>query len=320
MGGKIWVESEPGRGSTFHFTTSFHLQKTSSRKYAPLGAEALRGLPVLVVDDNATNRRILQEMLLAWQMNPELTESGPKALKILEQANTEGTPFSLILLDAQMPGMDGFSVVKRIKQDAQLAKSVVIMLTSGGFRGDGARCRELGIRAYLTKPIKRSDLLEAIIAVLGPQTAGVEASPSLVTVHSLRESRGRLTILLAEDNRVNQVLAVRLLEKSGHEVIVAGNGAEALEALDRQAFDLVFMDVQMPEMDGLQATAAIRKGEMKNGKHIPIIAMTAHAMTGDKERCLGAGMDDYITKPIRREQLSDVLKRWSLVTSTEKVL
>jgi two-component system sensor histidine kinase/response regulator len=209
--------------------------------------------------------------------------------------------------------------VERIKQDARLAKSVVIMLTSGGFRGDAARCRELGIQGYLTKPIKRSDLLEAINVVLGSQTRA-ELSPSLVTLHSLRESRGRLRILLAEDNRVNQVLAVRLLEKRGHEVAVAGNGEEALEALDKQAFDLVLMDVQMPEMDGLQATAAIRKSEMKSGKHIPIIAMTAHAMAGDKDRCLEAGMDDYITKPIRPEQLDDVLKRYSLVTSTEKVL
>jgi two-component system, sensor histidine kinase and response regulator len=314
MGGKIWVESEPGQGSTFHFTTRFQLQKISSRKYAALGAEALRALSVLVVDDNLINRRILQEMLLAWQMNPELTESGPEALAVLERRATEGTPFSLILLDAQMPDMDGFSVVERIKQNAQLSKSVVIMLTSAGFRGDAARCRELGIQGYLTKPIKRSDLLEAIKLVLGFQT-GAEASPSLVTVHSVHESRGRLRILLTEDNRVNQILAVRLLEKRGHEVTVAGNGKEALEALDRQAFDLVLMDVQMPEMDGLQATAVIRRGEMGSEKHIPIIAMTAHAMAGDKERCLEAGMDGYMTKPILPDLLADILKRYLLVTS-----
>jgi CheY-like chemotaxis protein len=218
-----------------------------------------------------------------------------------------------------MPGMDGFSTVKRIKQDARLAKSAVIMLTSAGFRGDSARCRELGIDGYLTKPIKRSDLLEAIKLVLGSET-GPEASASLVTLHSLREQRARLKILLAEDNRVNQVLAVRLLEKRGHEVTVAGNGLEALEALDQQVFDLVLMDIQMPEMDGFEATAAIRKGEMKSGKHIPIVAMTAHAMAGDRERCLEGGMDDYITKPIRLELLLDAIKRCSLLTATEKVL
>ncbi len=252
-------------------------------------------------------------------MNPTLAESGLEALTILERANIEGTPFSLILLDAQMPGMDGFTVVEKIKQDARLAKSTVIMLTSAGFRGDAARCRGLGIKGYLNKPIQRSDLLEAIKAVLGSQTEG-EARPSVVTLHSLRESRGQLRILLAEDNRVNQVLTVRLLEKRGHEVAVVGNGVEALEALDRHAFDLVLMDVQMPEMDGLQATAAIRRGELKSGKHIPIVAMTAHAMAGDKERCLEAGMDDYITKPILPEQLGDVLERFSLAAATEKAL
>ena len=319
MGGKMWVESEPGRGSTFHFTMPFRLQKFSSRKYAPSGAEPLRGLPVLVVDDNVTNRRILQEMLLAWHMKPAMAESGPDALAILERASAEGTPFPLILLDAQMPGMDGFTVMEKINQNARLAKTDVIMLTSAGYRGDGARCRKLGIKGYLTKPVKRSDLLDAINVVLESTTPAAPGS-SLVTIHSLRENRRRLKILLVEDNRTNQLLALRLLEKRGHEVSVAGNGAEALEALEKQAFDLVLMDVQMPGMDGLQATQAIRKDENKTGKHIPIIAMTAHAMLGDQERCLEAGMDDYITKPIRPQQLVEVLERHSHATPTEKVL
>jgi signal transduction histidine kinase len=310
MGGRIWVESEPGQGSTFHFTALFPLQKMAPQKYESVGVERLRGLPVLVVDDNATNRRILQEMLLLWQMNPTLTEGGPEALAVLEQAAGRGTPFPLVLLDAQMPDMDGFYVAKRVTQNAPPAPPVVIMLTSAGLRGDAARCRELGISAYLPKPIKRSDLLAAIRMALGAQNQS-EENPSLVTVHSLRETRGRLNILLAEDNRINQKVAVGLLEKSGHTVVVAETGkraVEMLELVDQQPFDLVLMDVQMPEMDGLQATAAIRRREMTSGKHIPIIAMTAHAMVGDKERCLQAGMDGYTSKPLQIQELLAVIE------------
>jgi two-component system sensor histidine kinase/response regulator len=305
MGGRIWVESEPGQGSTFHFTALFPLPKTAPRKYEPVGVEMLHGLPVLVVDDNATNRCILQETLLGWQMKPTLTEDGPEALAVLQQAAGRGTPFALVLLDAKMPDMDGFSVAKRMTRTAPPAGAAVIMLTSAGLRGDAARCRELGISAYLPKPVKRSDLLAGIRMALGAQNQSRE-NPSLVTVHSLRETRGRLNILLAEDNVINQRVAVRLLEKRGHTVVVAETGKRALEMLelvDEQPFDLVLMDVQMPEMDGLQVTAAIRQRELTSGKHIPIIAMTAHAMVGDRERCLQAGMDAYTSKPLQIQEL-----------------
>jgi CheY-like chemotaxis protein len=257
----------------------------------------LLDLPALVVDDNATNRRILEETLLGWGMRPTLTEGGRHALAALEQISRAGGAYPLILLDAQMPDLDGFSVAKAIKQDSNHSNSVIVMLTSAGMRGDAERCRELAINAYLPKPIKRSDLLEAIKMALGSNQQS-EKSPPVITRHLLRETRGHLKILLAEDNAVNQMLAVRLLAKRGHTVTVAKTGKLALEAHETKFFDLVLMDVQMPEMDGLEATIAIRQREKTSGKHIPIIAMTAHAMVGDRERCLKAGMDGYVTKPL----------------------
>jgi signal transduction histidine kinase/CheY-like chemotaxis protein len=307
MGGKIWVESEPGKGSTFHFTVRIQMQKLSCRKYEPVGAELLRELRVLIVDDNFTNRRVLQEVILAWEMRPTLVESGSEALSALEDAHSREMPFSLILLDAQMPGMDGFTFAERIKQDARFKRSLIIMLTSAGLRGDGARCQALNIKAYLTKPIKRSDLLEAIKVAFGTQLAA-DKEASVVTIHSLRENRGKLRILLVEDNPVNQILAIRLLEKRGHVVEKAGNGKLALQALEKQTFDVILMDVQMPEMDGLQATDQIRRGEAGSTNHIPIIAMTAHAMAGDKEKCLAAGMDGYVSKPLNVDILFSTIE------------
>jgi len=302
MGGRIWVNSEVGRGSTFHFTSRFALQKVVPAQVPIVEMAMLRDLPVLVADDNPTNRRILQEMLIGWHTKPVLFDSGQAALTALEEAKTSGRSFPLIILDCQMPDMDGFRAAERIKHDPKLAGSVVIMMTSAGFRGDAARCRELGIEAYLSKPIGRSDLLDAIKKVFRPQ-GSEQKDHRLVTRHTLHEDRRHLRILLAEDNAVNQLLTVRLLEKRGHTVVVAETGKAALSALEKQMFDIVLMDVQMPEMDGLKATIAIREGERISGNHIPIIAMTAHAMASDKESCFEAGMDGYLSKPLTAKDL-----------------
>jgi two-component system sensor histidine kinase/response regulator len=316
MHGRIWVESEVGKGSRFHFTAHFGLQRMPARIIVPRDPATLRDMRVLVVDDNATNRQILLKMLANWHTNPTAVESGARAITALKEAQGLGRVYPLILLDAQMPEMDGFTLAESIKRNPDWKTATIMMLSSAGQRGDAKRCRDLGINAYLTKPVRQAELLDAILTALG--TKPIEkAPPALVTRHSLRENSGHLRILLVEDNTINQVLAVRLLEKRGHTVAVAGNGKEALQALETQSFDLVFMDVQMPEMDGLEATAAIREKEETSGNHLPIIAMTAHAMTGDRERCIQAGMDDYLTKPIRPQALMEMLERFSPVASTE---
>jgi two-component system sensor histidine kinase/response regulator len=302
MGGRIWVDSEVGRGSSFHFTSRFALPKAVPAQAPIVEMAMLRNLPVLVVDNNPTNRRVLQEMLIGWHTQPVLFDSGQAALTALEEAKTSGRSFPLIILDCQMPDMDGFTVAERIKHDPKLAGSAIIMMTSAGLRGDAARCRELRVQAYLSKPIGRSDLLDAIKKVFRPQ-GSEQHDDRLVTRHTLDEDRRHLRILLAEDNAVNQLLTVRLLEKRGHTVVVAETGKAALSAMEKQIFDLVLMDVQMPEMDGLKATIAIREGERISGNHIPIIAMTAHAMASDKESCLEAGMDGYLSKPLKAQDL-----------------
>jgi signal transduction histidine kinase/CheY-like chemotaxis protein len=306
MGGRMWVESELGKGSRFHFTAQVGTARGVGSS-EPAKRVQLAGLPVLVVDDNLTNRRILGEVLRRWDMQPELAASGAEALTMLQQADRSDSGFALLLVDAQMPAMDGFSLVERIRQQGDLRKITIMMLTSAGQRGDAARCRQLGIAAYLVKPIVQSQLLDAILNVLGTNVQQAEPPP-LVTRHSLREGHRSLRVLLAEDNLVNQVLASRLLEKLGHTVLVAGNGRKVLEALEKQEFDLVVMDVSMPEMDGFEAAAAIRTKEGATGSHIPIIAMTAHAMKGDRERCLAAGMDAYVSKPIQASELFEAIK------------
>jgi signal transduction histidine kinase/DNA-binding response OmpR family regulator len=307
MNGRIWVESKPGQGSTFHFIVRMDLPQGQQTRLVRVQAEALHGLPVLVVDDNRTNRLILEEMLRNSGMRPVGVEGGAAALEAMEKAQAGGASFPLVLLDQQMPGMDGFTLASRIKQNPALAAVPLILLSSSGQRGDAARCRKLGISCYLTKPIQQAELLDAVLATLGAPK--VEARPpALVTQHLLRESRRAGRILLAEDNAVNRQLAVRLLEKYGHRVVVATNGREALAALENEPVDLVLMDVQMPEMDGLEATAAIREREKLTGAHLPIIAMTAHAMKGDREKCLASGMDGYITKPIQIRELLAVIE------------
>lgn len=317
MGGRIWLESEESRGSDFHFTIQLQIADRKEVKVSsPAPPEVLRGVRVLVVDDNQTNRRILEGMLRRWGMVPALAESGEQALAKLASALNEGKAYALIVTDMHMPKMDGFELVEHIRERPELCTATIMMLTSAGHRGDAERCQKLGVSAYLLKPIRQSELREAIAKVLGVREQ--EGAIPLVTRYSLGDARDRsevLRILVAEDNLVNQRLIVRLLEKRGHRVVVATNGREALAALEKAAleketFDILFMDVQMPEMDGFEATAAVRKNEKSSGLHQMIVALTAHAMKGDHEKCLAAGMDGYLSKPIRPQELDDVLARF----------
>ena len=312
MGGKIWLESEEGKGSRFHFTTRIKVVDAKEIEVGkPAPPEFLRDVRVLVVDDNRTNRRILDGMLKRWEMKPSLVEGGDEALLELLIAKKAAEPYRLILLDMHMPNMDGFQFVERLRKRPELETATIMMLTSAGHRGDGERCKVLGISAYLLKPIRQSELREAIARVLGAKEQ--QGAIPLITRYSLydaRDPQSILSVLLVEDNPVNQRLATRMLEKRGHRVVLAGNGREALEALEKASFDLVFMDVQMPEMDGFQATAAIRQKETTTGEHMPVIALTAHAMKGDREKCLAGGMDGYLTKPIRPRELDDLLESY----------
>ena len=312
MGGRIWVESEPGQGSCFHFSMMARIAAATAptEKMEP---HALQNLGVLVVDDNATNRLLLAKMLERWKMRPAQAANAAEALQRLQEAKQAGLPFDLVLIDVQMPEVDGFALVEQLGKRSDLGNFAVMMLTSAGQPGDAARCRELGVAAYLTKPVAQEELLPAILAVLEEREPKM-AAPRLVTRHTIRESGRRRHILLAEDNAINQLLAVRMLEKQGYAVTLANNGKEALSALEREKFDVVLMDIQMPEMDGFEATAAIRQQEKGTpGQHQIVIAMTAHAIAGDRERCLRAGMDGYVSKPFR---LAELLKEIEALTGS----
>jgi two-component system, sensor histidine kinase and response regulator len=314
MGGGISVESHPGRGSTFHFTAFFEVQQPGMEKpTAPW--RTLSDLPVLIVDDNATNRRILEEVFTNWHMRPVAVEGGASAFVTLEKSLRVDQPFAVALIDGHMPDMDGFALAERISQDRRYAGIKLVMLTSAGQPEDVARCRKLGIEAYLTKPIKQSELFDVIINAIGQRVAENPRAPQ-PTKRSQHGQR-RLQVLVAEDNQVNQLVARRIFEKLGHQVTVVSNGREAVAAFQAGKFDLIAMDVQMPEMDGFDATRAIRAREKTAGTHIPIMAMTAHAMKGDREHCLSAGMDGYTSKPIRIKELEQAIAQ---LTSPMKTL
>ena len=312
MQGRIWLNSEVGKGSAFHFTSRFGAA-TDNGSPVPLASLAtLENLRVLVVDDNATNRQILEKTLAYWHMRPTSVSNAESALILLEQAQDAKTPFALMIVDCQMPGTDGFMLVEQVRESAALECPTTIMLTSGGQSGDSQRCEKLGIVAYLIKPVLQADLLEALLKALGreshsPKPIGVPARKTFAPPPS-KDQRMPLRILLAEDNQVNQRLAVRLLENHGHLVVVVPDGKKALEALAKHSFDLILMDVQMPVMDGVAATSAIRQMETATGAHIPIIAMTAHAMAGDRQRFLDSGMDAYLSKPISSSELFESIE------------
>ena len=306
MGGAIRVESVAGEGSTFHFTGVF---RKGTHRDEPQELPDLTGLSVLVVDDNATNRHILKEMLESHGMSVATVEGGREAIQALHDTVAAHRSLPLVISDVHMPGIDGFMLTEQLRATKTLKKSVVIMLTSGGRAGDIQRCNDLGIRAHLIKPVKQSELLDAIISAVGRQALPTAAPP---TVTEKQEALPSLRVLLAEDGKANQTLAVGLLTKWGHTVEVAENGEDTIALWQSGLFDVILMDVQMPVLDGLQATERIREQERASGTHIPIIAMTARAMKGDRERCLAAGMDDYVSKPVRRQELERALRDLSI--------
>jgi len=307
MGGQVDVDSTPGKGSTFSFTASFReALEQQARRARPEGN--LTGLRVIAVDDHDANLRVLAEFTARLGMETSVANSGTEALRLLEEAYDAGAPVDLALIDCHMPGMGGFELAEHIRNDERFRDVVMVAFTAAGQPGDGARCAELGIASYLLKPLAPAELRDALLLTLATGRVDVDEQ-RLVTRHSLREARLSLNVLLAEDNRVNQQLATHILERFGHDVTLATTGAEVLALTEAdQHFDVILMDIQMPEMDGIEATRLLREREARTDTHVPIVAMTAHAMVGDRERFLEAGMDDYVSKPISRDRLREVLR------------
>jgi signal transduction histidine kinase/DNA-binding response OmpR family regulator/HPt (histidine-containing phosphotransfer) domain-containing protein len=302
MGGQIWVESSPGRGSRFHFTASF-LVPPAAPALTP--AHDFSGMRVLIVEDHPASREILQELCANWNMETTLAIDGPSGLQAMIDAHAARRSFQLVLVDSGLPGLSGFNFADEVRRRSELNTGLVLMLSSANCAQDFARCRELGIGNYVVKPVGQSELLNTILTATGTEPS--EAQSSVIRKPQLPNRP--LRILVAEDNPINLELASRLLEKMGHSVLTAGNGRQALAALEHARFDVILMDVQMPGMDGLEATRLLRQREQGTGGHIPVIALTAHAMKSDRERCLASGMDEYIAKPIRRQELIDALGR-----------
>jgi len=312
MGGSIHVKSTPNKGSTFYF--NIHLKPAKTK----LGTKSvmvpdLSGLPVMIIDDNKTNRFILEKILQNWELSPVTCAGGKEGLEKLEEAARAGKPIPIVLLDMQMPGMDGEQVAEAIMARPELKETRIIILTSMGKRGDAARLKKLGCKGYLVKPVKQSQLYNMIVQVMASETTDADSSSqTIITRHTLEEKkRHNLRILLAEDNIINQKLALKILEKKNYFVDMVNNGKEAIEALHSKSYDLVLMDVQMPEIDGLEATQIIRK-DANIPKDLPIIAMTANAMKGDREKCLAAGMNDYVSKPFKLDEFYSVIEKWGV--------
>ncbi len=315
MGGRMWLESAAGEGSTFHFEIDLPIGAAPAAAVVVQPPAVFKDVRVLIIDDNATSRQVLAGMAGEWGLAVQAAPDGETGLAMIAEAVAGGAPYALLLLDLQMPGMDGFTVVEYLKNQEQVADLRIIILTAFGQPGDAARCQRLGIDAYLVKPIRQADLRESLAMVLcsDPEKQHSAKAMALVTRHTLRENRlaGGLKVLLAEDDPINQQVAVNMLERLGHTVAIAGNGQAAVEQMQAGTFDLVLMDVQMPVMDGFMAVAKIRELEAGRERRTPVIAMTAHALAGDRASCLAAGMDDYLSKPIRAKALAEKLAAWT---------